>query len=133
MDLSTELSTVDAIIGLVIVLQCAVLAVFLRLLLSARRVAASALQYAREAVEFTQEENAQSWSRKTLAELSGEMTGLKDAYESLIKQHKRLRARVGMRENRAKKAAAENGELSPATTRDKDQLRLFAKSHNLLK
>lgn len=65
-----------------------------------------------------------------VAELSAEMTELTDSYHALMKSHKKLRARIGMRENRTK-TAGQDGDLSNET--DKARLRLAAKSAGYLK
>lgn len=44
-----------------------------------------------------------------VAELSAELTELRDSYSALLTSHKKLRSRIGMRENRAK---GSNGVLS---------------------
>jgi len=43
---------------------------------------------------------------KHLAEMSAELTELKDAYDSLLKSHKKLRSRIGMRANREEQHAS---------------------------
>ncbi len=83
----------------------------------------------------------QVWVRKVaelrdpttrIAELSSQMTELTDSYDALLKSHKKLRSRITMRDNRQKGLDASNGsDLS--SERDKDTLRLAAKSRGLLK
>lgn len=85
--------------------------------------------------------NCQIWVRKVaemrdpsaqIAALSSEMTELTDSYAALLKSHKKLRSRITMRENREKRLDTGNGsDLS--SERDKDTLRLAAKSRGLLK
>lgn len=67
-----------------------------------------------------------------IAELSTELTELHDAYDALLSSHKKLRSRIGMRENRAKKASDPDPEDLSSVT-DKRQLRLAAKAAGLLK
>lgn len=60
------------------------------------------LLYAYAAVQELKKRNAKNIALKEIAILSGEVTDLKDAYSSLLEQHKRLRSRIGMREKRSK-------------------------------
>lgn len=66
-----------------------------------------------------------------VAELSAEMTELADSYHALLKSHKKLRSRIGMRENRQKAGVDQDEDLSSIA--DKRQLRLAAKGAGLLK
>lgn len=77
-----------------------------------------ALVYSIASVRTVAKRNARSISLKEIAILSGEVTDLKDAYASLLAQHKRLRSRIGMRENRDRKVNGA-GDL-PDSLRDPD-------------
>lgn len=75
-----------------------------------------------------------------IAEISSEMTEVTDALQSLIKQHKRLRSRIGMRNLRKRKKDAANGgsqtvelDLEPAPTGKKAELRREAKKQGLMR
>jgi hypothetical protein len=63
--------------------------------------------------------------------LSAEMTELTDSYQALLKSHKKLRSRIGMRENREKNRPDAISDIHSET--DKRQLRLAAKGAGLLK
>lgn len=69
-----------------------------------------------------------------VAQLSAEMSELQDAYDALFKSHRKLRARIGMREARRKKAELEAGNGSDLSSEtDKRALRLAAKNAGYLK
>jgi hypothetical protein len=83
--------------------------------------------YARKASE--------SAPRREMAELQGELTDLADSYAALLKSHKRLRSRIGMREVREKKAnGADEPDLSDPAQRAvyKQNFRRDAKAKGLL-
>lgn len=104
--LSTQLPTILGVIG---ALSCLVIAVW------AWRIAAYARDVAVRSVDFIQSQNKRAVSLKKLAEIEGELTDLRDAYDSMLTSHKKLRARIGMRENRAKKANGVESEAAPDT------------------
>lgn len=93
--LSTELLTI-------ILSSIAVLAV----LWCAWRVAASETAVSK-ACEYVYRQNKQSMGLKRIAEIEASLTELTDAYEALLASQKKLRARIGMRENRADKTPSE--------------------------
>lgn len=69
-----------------------------------------------------------------VAELAAGLTELTDAYDALLRSHKKLRSRIGMRENRGADGRRESpqGQLSLDST-DKIALRLAARQHGLLR
>jgi hypothetical protein len=90
-----------------------------------------AQSYAAECAEWSQKSYALREPTAAIAEMSAELTELADSYHALLKSHKKLRARITMRQNRERAGAGANGELSSET--DKSKLRLAAKSAGLLK
>jgi hypothetical protein len=99
------------------------------------RRADSAFTWAEAAFKYAQEHSAEEVSRKALASLHAELSDLTESYDQLLQSHKKLRARIGMREVRARRQE-ENGlddDIDISTTRDKDALRLALKSKGLLK
>ena len=90
-------------------------------------------QYVKAAVDYVQSENKRSVGLKRITELEVQLTELYDSYVALLKSHKKLRSRITMRENRAKKmdnagvAVDSDSHLS-----EKQRLRLEAKSRNLI-
>ena len=88
----------------------------------------SARNYAAGCVKWLQ----QTAPKTQIAELSAEITELTDAYAALLKSHKKLRSRITMRENRAKRVDPDpDTDLSSET--DKKALRLAARQSGLLK
>lgn len=65
-------------------------------------------KYVAAAMEALETRNARSVSLKKMAEVEIALTELTDSYESLLKSHKKLRSRIGMRLNREAKKT-ENG------------------------
>ena len=63
--------------------------------------------------QFVAKKNARSLSLSKLADLEATLTELLDGYNALLESHKKLRSRIGMRENRRKRA---NGEIPDPTT-----------------
>ncbi len=61
-------------------------------------------QYCREAVEFVQAQNKNAVSLRRIAEVEATLTELLDSYDALLRSHKKLRARIGMRIGRQEKA-----------------------------
>lgn len=70
-------------------------------------------------------------SRKDIAEFTAELTDLRDAYDALLKSHKKLRSRIGMRENRAKGQIDEPEPLNAQS--DKRKLRNACRERGLLR
>lgn len=120
--LSTELALICA--GIVTILS---LTLALVCVVNARR----ARSYAANCAEWVKRVADMRDPTTKVAELSAEMTELADSYHALLKSHKKLRSRIGMRENRNRAGAAPDEELSSIT--DKSALRLAAKSRGLLK
>lgn len=96
--------------------------------------------FSRECAQWMSENNTKSASMARIAELSSEMTEVTDALQSLIKQHKRLRSRIGMRNLRKRKKAAANGgrptlelDLDPDPPGKKAELRRQAKAQGLMR
>ena len=83
--------------------------------------------------EFVRKKNARSLSLAKLADLEATLTELLDGYNALLESHKKLRSRIGMRENRRRRA---NGEI-PDPTQDPDgwkrAMRLQLKRDGILK
>ncbi len=118
-DLPTALAILVAVISLILAFIAA---------LSANKCA----RYCAAAMEFVRKMEAKPVPKDTVAELSSEMTELVDSYHALLKSHKKLRARIGMREAREKRPEPQT-EIDLASTTDKAALRLEAKSRGLLK
>lgn len=116
--LSTELSYEFVALALLLVLFAIV---FYRWM---RKLAA----YCTEAVQVVQNQNANSVKLRQIADLSAEMTDLRDSFDSLLKQHKKLRARYTMRERRSNGKTDESGLHST----DKTEVRKAAKAAGLL-
>ena len=128
--LFTELST-DLMISLVGI--AALLAIFLSAL--TLRQAIIARDEAAACAQFVAHQNKRSISLKRMAEVEATLTDLTDSYDSLLKQHKKLRSRIGMRENRQRSVAELASETVDElrTVRDKRELRLRCKERGLLK
>lgn len=60
--------------------------------------------YVQGAVTLLQNQNKRSVSLAKLAELESTLTELLDSYDSLLASHKKLRSRIGMRQNRARRS-----------------------------
>ncbi len=97
---STDLSTISLAVAVLAALFLCVFALIR---------AARAEKYAFDAVSHMEQNNAKSLSLRRMAEVEATLTDLLDSYDSLLRSHKRLRARIGMREVRAKRKNAENG------------------------
>jgi len=65
-------------------------------------------KFCRKITDFVEKSNKRSLSLARIAEVEATLTELSDAYDALLKSHKKLRSRIGMRENREKRA---NGAL----------------------
>lgn len=83
--------------------------------------------------------NAQSLSLRKLAELEAAQTELLDAYEALLQSHRKLRARIGMRQVREKRKNGEDKpdqgpEIDPdlAKAQEKRKLRAECKAKGLI-
>lgn len=85
--------------------------------------------YSHQIAKFTSERAP----RRRIAEISGEMSDLRDAYDSLLQSHKKLRSRITMRQNRAKKENGAQDSLDLSTSVEKDRLRLACRERGLLK
>lgn len=85
--------------------------------------------YCRDAVNHVENQNKNAVSLRRMAEVEASLTDLTDSYDSLLKQHKRLRSRIGMRKIREDSQKPENDLHS----KDKQAVRLAAKSVGLLK
>lgn len=86
-----------------------------------------------EVALWINENNKRSVTLKQLAELSAEVTELKDSYDSLLTAHKKLRSRIGMRELRQKRNEVDNNDATElGSVTDKNELRLKAKARGLL-
>lgn len=125
-ELSTELQI--SLVGI-----AALLAIFLAGL--CLRQAIIARDQAAACAKFVNEQNKRSISLKRMAEVEATLTDLTDSYDSLLKQHKKLRSRIGMRENRQRAASEPVAETADdlSTMRDKRELRLRCKERGLLK
>ena len=69
---------------------------------------------------------ARSAPASRIAEISAELTELSDAYDALLKSHKKLRSRITMRENRAKKRQ-DDGQTEAERDDVKTNLRVLAR------
>lgn len=67
----------------------------------------SALRSTHSLAEYVRNQNKNAVSLRRMAELSAEVTDLRDAYEAILESHKKLRARIGMRATREKRNGAE--------------------------
>jgi len=120
--LSPELST------FLLVLACAFTVFSVIVLVKVRRLA----RQCRSACDYLLNQNRNDLGLRRLAEVEGTLTELLDSYDSLLKSHKKLRSRIGMRETRARRnGAGSDDDLSSGT--DKTALRIAAKSAGLLK
>lgn len=146
-----SLPTTWSVFLVVAALLCALFAMAAGFL--AKRVATSAEKtsafaektsaYAGECADYVGAENKRSQALRRIAELEGTVTELADSYHALLKSHKKLRSRFGMRDLRKRRKEAEDGSgepesvdlLTPDLSRvdDKQQLRLKAKAAGLLK
>lgn len=93
--------------------------------------------YCRDAVDFVQKENKRAVSLRRIAEVEATLTELSDAYDALLTSNKKLRARIGMRERRAKGAKHVDSGEGPLSESErasyKSQLRDEAKRKGLLR
>ena len=102
--LSTELSTIWLIAAGFLTVFCVACVIWLVQL----------GQYCRAAVEYVENQNKRAVSLRRIADLETTCTELLDSYNSLLDSHKKLRARIGMRNIRNKR---ENGaDLTPMST-----------------
>lgn len=99
--------------------------------LRAVRFAKLAEKYAQDAMDWVRENNEESLGLTKIAEHEAALTELQDSYSALLSSHKKLRSRIGMRENRAK--AKSNGVDEAASYAErKAQLRDHAKAKGYL-
>lgn len=102
------------------------------------RRADAAFTWAEAAFKYVQEHNAEEISRKQLAAFSAELSDLAESYDQLLESHKKLRARVSMRDVRARRkadedAAQDENGVDIHSDRDKNALRLELRRQGLLK
>jgi len=102
--LSNELSTYVAVFG---AFNLAVLSIF------AWRIARM-LASSRALASYIHNQNKNAVSLRQIAELSSEVTQLKDAYDALLESHKKLRSRIGMRKTREKRSNGVDSDAVPA-------------------
>lgn len=129
---STDLSTIALVFVAVVTLCVAVWGWF---------VARRAQKYASDCATYVAEANKRSQSLRRIAELEGALTELADSYHALLKSHKKLRSRIGMRELRKKRKGAQNGAEAPENPEyelpevpmTKQQLRVECKKSGILK
>lgn len=121
---STDLSTGAVICAVIVAALSLTLAVLCWI--NAR----SARSHAAECYQWVKKVGQMRDPTAKIAELSAEVTEMADAYDALLKSHRKLRSRIGMRENRAAKSdkASDLGAIS-----DKRELRLAAKNAGLLR
>lgn len=74
---------------------------------------------------WVHENNKASVTLKRQTELETQLTELTDSYDALLKSHRKLRSRIGMRRNREKGRDSDDDALESVT--DKAKLRLIAK------
>lgn len=126
--ISTELSTIFSILALALAAAASIIATAAALF--ARRAA----QNSGLCASWMDRNNANAVSLKRMADVEAQMTDLVDSYGSLLASHKKLRARIGMRENRLKKGNTGDGEAEELHSEtDKAALRLKAKQAGLLR
>ena len=114
--LSTGFSIGLAVLCVLTVAFCVAIVVWLRRM----------HEYVVGAVQLLQSQNKRSVSLAKLAELESTLTELLDSYESLRESHRKLRSRITMRQNRAKRGnSAESDDESRAA--DKSALRDLAR------
>lgn len=123
--LSTELSTILAGISGIFATAAAIFSAI------SWRIARKSRQDAGALAGWVHENSKSSVTLKRLTELETELTELTDSYDALMKSHRKLRSRIGMRENRARGASQDDEEPIQSTT-DKRQLRLAAKKAGFL-
>ena len=95
-------------------------------------LAMQSVKYARASWKYAQNVAQGKLDRAKMAEIDTSLTELTDAYDALLKSHKKLRSRIGMRENRQ----TSNGQTNLtglSDERDKDKLRLQCRASGLLK
>lgn len=108
--LSTELALICATIVTFLCLCLAILS-----WVNARRAAS----HSAECYSWVQKVGKMRDPTASVAELSAEVTELHDAYDALLKSHKKLRSRIGMRENRAKASNGVDSGTVPAGDAEK--------------
>lgn len=64
--------------------------------------------FCRDTEEFIKLQNKRSLSLSKLTEIETQITELTDSYDALMTSHKKLRARIGMRANRAGNGRSES-------------------------
>ena len=96
----TDLSPIFMLLGILFAVILAIVAIF---------KAQNASDDAYEAMRYVETQNKRSRTLKQVAEISADLTELRDAYQALLKSHKTIRSRMGMRDVREKKKAAQNG------------------------
>lgn len=76
-------------------------------------------------------------SMRSLGQLSMELAELRSLYESLLSSHRRMHARIGMREGRERRreeeAAAVVESTVPSNGDDREKLRTVARAKGLLR
>jgi len=78
----------------------------------------------RLAAQAYHEADRRAPSLKRVADIECELTELKDAYDSLLTSHKKLRSRIGMRKNRDDQAQPDAGMPDPNAPDWKKQARV---------
>lgn len=81
--------------------------------------ARSARSHSAECYQWVQKIGKMRDPTASVAELSAEVTELHDAYDALLKSHKKLRSRIGMRENRARAGNGVDSGTVPASDSEK--------------
>jgi len=119
-ELSTALSTGSVIFSALACFFCAF----------AWRAARKSAQYASDCALYVGESNKKSVSLLRIAEISADLTELQDSYNALLKSHKKLRARIGMREVQKARNAAQ---LELGSLTDKQALREAARDKGILR
>jgi len=125
--ISTDLSTLFLLFVVAICVGFAGFAV---------KYASAARNYAEDCFQWVKGNNEKSLSLTRIAELEAALTDLADAYHALLKSHKKLRSRIGMRELRKRRKDAQNGSEEPAQgglPLTKEQLRDEARKRNMLR
>ena len=120
--LSTELYTFLGVFCLLVSIFCIISAYYIIKL----------AHYCRAAVEYVEKHNKNAVSLRKLTELEVGVTDLWDSHATLLKSHKTLRSRIGMRELREQRengvdSISDGDRLTP-----KEKLRLQAKAAKLI-
>ena len=120
--LSTELLTVLAVFCLLVCAFCCIVGYYVVKL----------AHFCRAAVEYVEKQNKNAVSLRKLTELEVGVTDLWDSHATLLKSHKTLRSRIGMRELREQRENGQDVDSQGEPLTAKQKLRLRAKAAKLI-